>query len=149
MEFLISVAAPVFVIVSIVLFIEDGILAKKEERNRHKIFTNMFAISIGIICLYIGFWLSGVMVTSFFSDSPSIVIGIVLALLAIIFIILFIRDGILAKKEERRRDKIVTVVFIISMSIIVSSIFWVSVVLAARGLGSLLNDIFTSGMGGM
>ena len=49
----IAIAIPVFVIVSVVLFIRDGMLAKREGRGRKIIYIVMFAISMTIIALVI------------------------------------------------------------------------------------------------
>ena len=49
----IAIAIPVFVIVSVVLFIRDSILAKREGRSRKMIYIVMFAISMTIIALVI------------------------------------------------------------------------------------------------
>ena len=49
----IAIAIPVFVIVSVVLFIRDGMLAKEEGRGRKIIYIVMFAISMTIIALVI------------------------------------------------------------------------------------------------
>ena len=49
----IAIAIPVFVIVSVVLFIRDSILAKREGRGRKMIYIVMFAISMTIIALVI------------------------------------------------------------------------------------------------
>lgn len=48
---MIRTAFSLFVIVSIVLFIKDGILARREGRGRKKIYTVMFIISMAIIAL--------------------------------------------------------------------------------------------------
>lgn len=49
----ITLGITIFVIVSIVLFIKDGIASKKEGRSRNKIITVMFIISMVIIGLLI------------------------------------------------------------------------------------------------
>lgn len=49
----ITLGITIFVIVSIVLFIKDGIASKKEGRSRNKINTVMFIISMVIIGLLI------------------------------------------------------------------------------------------------
>lgn len=49
----ITIAVSAFVIVSIVLFIKDGILAKREGKGRKKIYTVMFIISMAIIALIV------------------------------------------------------------------------------------------------
>lgn len=61
----ITIGIVVFVIVSIVLFIRDGIVSKREGRNRNKKFTVMFIISMVIIGLLV-------------------VIGVLLSILAIL-----------------------------------------------------------------
>lgn len=61
----ITIGVVVFVIVSIVLFIRDGIVSKREGRNRNKKFTVMFIISMVIIGLLV-------------------VIGVLLSILAIL-----------------------------------------------------------------
>lgn len=47
----IIIAISLFVIVSIVLFIKDGILARREGRGRNKKHTVMFIISMTIVAL--------------------------------------------------------------------------------------------------
>ena len=47
------IAVPLFVITSIILFIRDGILAKREERKRKTCYTVMFIISMVIIALVV------------------------------------------------------------------------------------------------
>lgn len=49
----ITLGITIFVIVSIVLFIKDGIASKKEGRSRNKKFTVMFIVSMVIIGLLI------------------------------------------------------------------------------------------------
>ncbi len=49
----ITLGITIFVIVSIVLFIKDGIASKKEGRIRNKKFTVMFIVSMVIIGLLI------------------------------------------------------------------------------------------------
>lgn len=49
------IAVPLFVITSIILFIRDGILAKREERKRKTCYTVMFIISMVIIALVVAF----------------------------------------------------------------------------------------------
>ena len=49
----ITLGITIFVIVSIVLFIKDGIASKKEGRSRNKKITVMFIISMVIIGLLI------------------------------------------------------------------------------------------------
>ena len=61
----ITIGIVVFVIVSIVLFIRDGIVSKREGRNRNKKYTVMFIISMVIIGLLV-------------------VIGVLLSILAIL-----------------------------------------------------------------
>lgn len=61
----ITIGIAVFVIVSIVLFIRDGIVSKREGRNRNKKYTVMFIISMVIIGLLV-------------------VIGVLLSILAIL-----------------------------------------------------------------
>ncbi len=61
----ITIGVVVFVIVSIVLFIRDGIVSKREGRNRNKKYTVMFIISMVIIGLLV-------------------VIGVLLSILAIL-----------------------------------------------------------------
>ena len=46
-----AIAAAIFVIFSIVLFIKDGMDSKKESRHRKKVYTVMFIISIAIIAV--------------------------------------------------------------------------------------------------
>ena len=46
-----AIAAAIYVIVSIVLFIKDGIISKRESRRRKKAYTVMFIISIVIIAV--------------------------------------------------------------------------------------------------
>lgn len=46
-----AIAATLFVIVSVVLFIKDGIASKREGRRRKKAYTVMFIISIVIIAV--------------------------------------------------------------------------------------------------
>jgi len=47
----ITIAIFLFVIAAIVLFIKDGILAKREGRGRNKKYTVMFIISMTIVAL--------------------------------------------------------------------------------------------------
>ena len=54
---LIILAVPIFIITSIILFIRDGILAKREERKRDTGYTVMFIISMAIIAVIIAFCL--------------------------------------------------------------------------------------------
>lgn len=61
----ITIGIAVFVIVSVVLFIRDGIVSKREGRNRNKKYTVMFIISMVIIGLLV-------------------VIGVLLSILAIL-----------------------------------------------------------------
>ncbi len=61
----ITIGIVVFVIVSVVLFIRDGIVSKREGRNRNKKYTVMFIISMVIIGLLV-------------------VIGVLLSILAIL-----------------------------------------------------------------
>lgn len=61
----ITIGIVVFVIVSIALFIRDGIISKREGRNRNKKYTVMFIISMVIIGLLV-------------------VIGVLLSILAIL-----------------------------------------------------------------
>lgn len=61
----ITIGIVVFVIASIVLFISDGIVSKREGRNRNKKYTVMFIISMVIIGLLV-------------------VIGVLLSILAIL-----------------------------------------------------------------
>ncbi len=61
----ITIGIVVFVIVSIALFIRDGIVSKREGRNRNKKYTVMFIISMVIIGLLV-------------------VIGVLLSILAIL-----------------------------------------------------------------
>ena len=49
----ITLGITIFVIVSIVLFIKDGIASKKEGRSRNKKFTVMFIVSMVMIGLLI------------------------------------------------------------------------------------------------
>lgn len=49
----IIIAIPLFVILSIVLFIRDGIVAKREGTGRRKLYTVMFIISMAIIALVV------------------------------------------------------------------------------------------------
>lgn len=49
----ITIAISIFVIVSVVLFIRDGILAKREGKGRKMIYIVMFGISMTIITLVI------------------------------------------------------------------------------------------------
>ena len=49
----ITLGITIFVIVSIVLFIKEGIASKKEGRSRNKKFTVMFIVSMVIIGLLI------------------------------------------------------------------------------------------------
>lgn len=49
----ITIATSLFVIVSIVLFIKDGIRAKREGEGRKKTYTVMFVISMAIIALVV------------------------------------------------------------------------------------------------
>lgn len=150
MFFLIVVTIPIFVLVSIMLFIIDGILAKKRKRNRYNIFTNMCNISMSIIWLIIGVILGSIVLKIFSVDPQYMIIGIVLTLFAIISIILFIRDGILAKKEKRHRRNILTGMFIIGISIITTIIFCVSFDVIFKALfGDMFKEISRTGMGGM
>ncbi len=64
----ITIALTLFVIISIVMFIKDGIASKKEGRNRNKGYTVMFIISMAIIGLFV-------------------VIGILLSILAMLVMI--------------------------------------------------------------
>ena len=52
---IVALAVPIFIITSIVLFIRDGINAKKEGRKRETGFTIMFIISMVIIALILLF----------------------------------------------------------------------------------------------
>lgn len=52
-DIFVPIAIFLFVIVSTVLFIKDGILAKREGAGRKKIYTVMFIISMAIIALVI------------------------------------------------------------------------------------------------
>ena len=61
----ITIEIVVFVIVSVALFIKDGIVSKREGRNRNKKYTVMFIISMVIIGLLV-------------------VIGVLLSILAIL-----------------------------------------------------------------
>lgn len=61
----ITIGIVVFVIASIVLFVRDGIVSKREGRNRNKKYTVMFIISMVIIGLLV-------------------VIGVLLSILAIL-----------------------------------------------------------------
>ena len=54
---LIILAVPIFIITSIILFIRDGILAKREERKRDTGYTVLFIISMAIIAVIIAFCL--------------------------------------------------------------------------------------------
>lgn len=47
------IAVPLFIITSTILFIRDGILAKREERKRKTCYTVMFIISMVIIALVV------------------------------------------------------------------------------------------------
>lgn len=49
----ITIAISLFVIVSIVLFIKDGMVAKREGTGRKKLYTVMFIISMAIIALVV------------------------------------------------------------------------------------------------
>lgn len=52
-EWMIIIAIALFVLVSIVMFIKDGIDAKKEGRKRNIVFTVMFIMSMVIVGLFI------------------------------------------------------------------------------------------------
>ena len=54
---MITTAISLFVIVSIVLFIKDGIRAKREETGRKAYIKVMFIISMAIIALVVVIWM--------------------------------------------------------------------------------------------